>query len=68
MDVFISVPEKLYQEIVGLSKENVRSVGQEVLYRLEQGVRMRKHLSDSDEGLLKVIAKLYDREDYPYEQ
>ena len=55
MKLSITVPDEMYQEILHLSRDNIRTVGQEVLYRLEQGLRMTKHISKNDESLLNLI-------------
>lgn len=55
MEVSLTIPEDMYKKIVRLSKENVRTVSQEILYRLEQGLRLKKHISEGDESLLKLI-------------
>lgn len=55
----LSLPNKLYSDVLSLSKEHMRTLEQEMVYRLDQGVRMRKHLSEHDTGLLKLISGIY---------
>ena len=61
MDIVLDMPQKMHEELLSLSKENMRSIEREVMYRITKGIDMIKHISDVDEGLLKVIASLYDR-------
>lgn len=63
----VDIPSKIHEDLMGLSKENMRTFDQELIYRLAQGIKMSKHISENDEGLLKIIASLYDRNDFRYE-
>lgn len=67
-DIVLDIPDQMYEDLLSLSKENMRSLNQEIMYRLVQGMKMNKHISENDEGLLKIIARLYDRDDSQYEQ
>jgi hypothetical protein len=60
MEIYLSVPKQMYEDLNVLAKEHMRSIKQEALYRLEQGMRMKKHLSENDAGILKIISSLYE--------
>lgn len=68
MNIEVSMSDHMYRDIEFLAKENMRSLKQEITYRLDQGMKMKKHLSENDTGILKLISSLYDREKKTREQ
>jgi hypothetical protein len=59
LDLTIHLPEEKLQILKNLSKEFFRTVEQECMYRLEQGLRLQKHISDGDTNILKIISQIY---------
>lgn len=61
MNVSLEVPKEIYNDLCTLAKENIRSIEQEALYRMCQGITLKIKISENDQGLFSVISKLYGR-------
>ncbi len=60
-ELTLNLPLNIYSKLESLSKNYFRTLEEQVLYCLDQGLKMQRHMSDSDTALLKVLAELYEK-------
>jgi hypothetical protein len=57
--ITINFSKDHYDTLQRLSKEHCRTLSQEITYRIDQSLKLKKHVSEDDVGLFKVIAEMY---------
>jgi hypothetical protein len=56
----IDLPETMQECLLGKARENFREMSQEILYRLNQALKMERHISENEIGLFKVLSRLHE--------
>ncbi len=57
----IDLPDAMQECLISKSRENFRELSQEILYRLNQALKMDRHISENEIGLFKILSEIRDK-------
>ena len=60
-NISLEVPQNIFDELQRLATEHFRTIEKELTYKVSQGLKIQKHISDRDIGIFSMIANMYGK-------